>query len=343
MLKLVKQFITLKSIDKLISDKNYDLALEKLNFLIQNGLYLNDAYFKRGLLCHKLLMNEDAYSDFTYVISHSNDNFRAYVERMYLNFEILNFQEAISDSEYILNIKPDMFDAYRIKFLALLYTDKTDESKDYLYLLYNNKFKSVQFLLNEASVAVTKDEFANALKILQVLDLIDKDNPMKLLNEANIYGLVGNEAKQNEILQKIDSVFPKYFISHFKFSDIYEEKDLLEICFLLELKVFDKRNLFEYPMMILEGYKANIESRITDSKECFEKAIEINPNKPEAYVLLGETLQIMSGYDNTHYQKLAKENYQKALEIYEKEDLVTKAESMKRQIQHLNSGLIFKQ
>ena len=146
--------------------------------------------------------------------------------------------------------------------------------------------------------------------------------------------------KQNEILKKIDSVFPKYFISHFRFSDMYKEKDLMEICFLLELKIFDKQKLFAYPMAILEGYKNHIEGHIIDSKECFESAIEINPNKPEAYVLLAQTLQLMSGYDNPEYKIDAEENYKKAMEIYRRENLNDKAEEMRKQLKHLNSNLI---
>ena len=59
-------------------------------------------------------------------------------------------------------------------------------------------------------------------------------------------------------------------------------------------------------MKILEGYKNYIEGHIIDSKECFESAVNINPNKPEAYVLLAQTLQLMSGYDNPDYLKLEK-------------------------------------
>ena len=175
-----------------------------------------------------------------------------------------------------------------------------------------------------------------------MIELIDLDNPIKLLNEANIYGIIGNKEKQKEITEKIDSIFPKYFVSHFRFSDMYQEKDLLEICFLLELEVFDKQGLFLYPFRVLEGYKNYLEGHIIDSKECFEKAIRINSNKPEAYVLLAQTLQLMSGYDNPEYKSEAEENYKKAMNIYQQENLFDKVEDMKRQLQHLNSKLSFK-
>ena len=142
-------------------------------------------------------------------------------------------------------------------------------------------------------------------------------------------------------MKKIASVFPKYFISHFRFTDMYQDKDLMEICFLLELRIFDKQNIFAYPMSILEGYKNHIEGHIVDSKECFERAISINPNKPEAYVLLAQTLQLMSGYDNPEYKRDAEENYKKALELYQRDNLNDKAEAMRRQLKHLNSKLIF--
>ena len=123
---------------------------------------------------------------------------------------------------------------------------------------------------------------------------------------------------------------------------MYQEKDLLEICFLLELEVFDKQGLLLYPFRVLEGYKNYLEGHIIDSKECFEKAIRINPNKPEGYVLLAQTLQLMSGYDNPEYKKEAEENYKKAMNIYQQENLFDKVEDMKRQLQHLNSKLSFK-
>ena len=50
----------------------------------------------------------------------------------------------------------------------------------------------------------------------------------------------------------------------------------------------------------------------------------------------------MSGYDNPEYKKEAELNYQKAMEIYQKENLSDKVEDMKRQLRHLNSNLSFK-
>ena len=340
MLDSVKQFITLISIDKIIGDKNYELALEKLNELIKNGFRLDEVYMKRGLLCRKLLMNEDAYSDFTYVISHYENSLKAHEERMFLNCEITNYPQAITDAEYVIKYNPDNQDAHKIKILSLIYLSENEKAKDYLFTIFdNNKYKCIQFLLNETAALMAKDEFSNALSVLNTIELFDKDNPIKLFKEANIYSLAGDLEKQKELMAKIDSVFPKYFISHFRFSNIFDDRDLLEVCFLLELKIFDKQNLFAYPMSILEGYRCNLEGRIIDSKECFERAIQINPNKAEAYVLLGETLQLMSGYDNPEYMAEAQRNYETALEIYERENLISKAESMKRQIKHLNSGL----
>jgi tetratricopeptide (TPR) repeat protein len=104
----------------------------------------------------------------------------------------------------------------------------------------------------------------------------------------------------------------------------------------------DRQGLFLYPFAVLEGYKNHIEGHITDAKICFEKAIRINPTKPEGYVLLAQTLQLMSGYDNPEYKAEAEENYKKALDIYQKENLPDKVEDMKRQIKHLNSRLSFK-
>ena len=233
------------------------------------------------------------------------------------------------------------FEVKRIKFLSLVYSNETEFAKDFLLSLFNfHKYKTIQFLFNEVAKVLASDELSKGLKLLEFIDLIDKDNPIMLLKEATIYGTANQVEKQNELLKKIESAFPKYFISHFKFSDMYKEKDLMEISFLLELKIFDKQNLFAYPMLVLEGYKNHIEGHIIDSKECFEKAIEINPNKPEAYVLLAQTLQLMSGYDNPEYKNDAIENYKKAMEIYRRENLNDKADEMRKQLKHLNSNLV---
>ncbi len=343
MLENIKNLMCLKSIDKYIAEENYELALDRLNFLIDEEFRPAETFLKRGKLLKKLLMYEEAYSDFTYIITHCVKKDEAYFERLLLNFDMGNFEGALIDANRILKKDENNFEIQRVKFLALVYTSQEDIAKDYILNLFNSdRYRTIQFLFKESAIAISKDELAKALKLLSVIDLIDKDNPIKLLKEANIYGLANQNDKKDEILNKIDSIFPKYFISHFRFWDMYQDKDLMQICFLLELKIFDKQNLFAYPLLILEGYKNHIEGHIIDSKECFEKAIELNPNKPEGYVLLAQTLQLMSGYDNPEYKKDAEFNYKIALEIYQNEQLNDKVEEMKRQIRHLNSNLLLK-
>ena len=335
--------MSLKTIDKNIMEGNFELALEKLNFLIREEYKPSVTYLKRGKLCKKLLMYEEAYSDFTYVIGHCAQKRDAYYERLFLNYEISNYYEAIVDANTVLSWDEDNFEVKRIKFLSLVFSMQDDLAKNFVMEIFEfHKYKTIQFLFNEVALSLAKDEYKNAIRLLEIIDIIDKDNPIKLLKEANIYGLVGDKERQKEITSKIESIFPKYFVSHFRFSDMYQEKDLLEICFLLELEIFDKQGLFLYTFRVLEGYKNHIEGHIIDSKECFEKAIEINPTKPEGYVLLAQTLQLMSGYDNPEYKSDAELNYKKAMEIYQKQNLFDKVEDMKRQLKHLNSSLSFK-
>lgn len=343
MLDNIKYAVCLKSVDKNIFEKNFDIALEKLNFLIREEYKLSTTYLKRGKLCKTLLMYDDAYSDFTYIIGHCANKKEAYYERVVLNYEIGNFYEAIIDADNILSWDSENFDIKRIKILALIFSKQDVVVNDYLTQIFEfNKYRIVQFLFQEVAIVLAKDEYSKALRILDVIDLIDKENPIKLLKEANIYALVGNKVRQEEILNKINSIFPKYFVSHFKFIDMYQEKDLLEISFLLELEIFDTQGLFLYPFRILEGYKNYMNGHIIETKECFEKAIRINPNKPEGYVLLAQTLQLMSGYDNPEYKDEAIKNYKKALEIYTNENLPEKVDEMKRQIRHLNSKIVLK-
>ncbi len=343
MLESIKFMMSLKSIDKDISDNNFELALAKLNLLIKEDFRPAVTYLKRGQLCKKLLMLEDAYSDFTYIIEHCAEKNKAYYERAFLNFEISNFYQAILDADKILEIDEDNFDLKRIKILSLIYSKQEKLSIEYLFEVFaNSKYRAIQFLFNEVAKVLAQDEYSRGLKLLDIIDYIDKDNPIKILKEATIYGYVGDTETQDKLLSRIDSVFPKYFVSHFRFSDMYKEKDLLEICFLLELSIFDKHGMFAYPMKVLEGYKNHLEGHIVDSKTCFEDAIKLNPSKPEAYVLLAQTMQLMSGYDNPEYKKEAEANYKIAEEIYLKENLPQKAEDMRRQIKHLNSSLSFR-
>ena len=340
MIEDIKNYLAFNYVDKCIADRNYDQALEKLNVLVKNEYKLSETILKRGLLCSKLLMTEDAYVDFTYIIENCENKQRAYYERMKLNFEISNFYEAISDANKVLNEIPDNFECKRYKILSYVYADQPDLAKSLILDLFEqNKYKAIQFIFNETAKNIAADELARALKLLDIIELLDPDNPIKIFKESNIYGLAGNKEKENELLNKLDTVFAKYFISHFKFTDMYESRDLLETCYLLELKIFDKQNCFEYQMRILEGYRANMQGHITDSKEAFEKAISVNPERPEGYVLLAQTLQLMSGYDNPAYKQDAETNYKKAMAIYQKENLTAKTEDMIRQIKHLNSNL----
>ncbi len=343
MLDNIKYLMCLKTVDKNILENNFEAAFNKLNFLIREEFKPSVTYLKRGRLCKKLLMYDDAYSDFTYIIGHCAQKKEAYFERLLLNFEISNFYEAITDANNILSWDENNFEVKKIKFLSLVYSSQENIAKDYVLDLFeHHKYKTIQFIFNEVALALAKDELAKGLKLLELIDKIDPDNPIKLLKESSIYAIAGDKEKQNEILKKIDSIFPKYFVSHFRFYDMYQDKDLLEICFLLELEIFDKQGLFLYPFRVLEGYKNHIEGHIIDSKENFEKAIVINPHKPEGYVLLAQTLQLMSGYDNPEYKLEAENNYKKAMDIFQKENLLDKVEEMKRQIKHLNSSLSFK-
>lgn len=341
MLENIKSVIVYKTIDKLINGGQYELALDKLNQLISDGFRPADTILKRGKLCHKLLMTEDAYSDFTYIINNYTQKANAYEARMLLNFDTGNYYEAIIDASRCEEYELKSNEIKKIKFLSLVYTEQSEEAKDYILEYFDlNKYKALQYLFNETARLISEDDLSHAIKILQIVEIIDKDNPIKLLKEANINSIAGNIQKENEIMLKLRTVFPKYFISHFRFTDLYEERDLLEICFLLELKIFDNEDTFAYPMSILEGYRYYMEGHITDAREAFERATEINPQKPEAYVLLAETLQLMSGYRNSDFKELAEKNYRIAMEIYENENLMNKAENMRKQLKHLNSNIV---
>lgn len=50
MLDNIKHLICLKSVDKNILENNFDVALEKLNFLIQEDFQPSETLLKRGRL-----------------------------------------------------------------------------------------------------------------------------------------------------------------------------------------------------------------------------------------------------------------------------------------------------
>ena len=343
MIETIKNFYISLTADKDIKENNFEAALSKLNMLIKQDFRPENTYLKRARLCHKLLMFDNAYSDYTYVITHDKHNTEAIFERMNLNYEMGNYSEAVIDASMVLENSPANAECIRIKFNSYVLSSRKESAKNYITNIFNsNKYKAIQYIFTETAKFIAENELAKALKLLEIVDMIDKDNPLKIFNEANIYSIAGDSAKETELMNKLDTIFPKYFVSHFRFGDMYEERDIYEISFLLELKLFDKIDTFAYPMSILEGYKYHIEGHISDSKEAFERAIKINPQKPEAYVLLGQTLQLMSGYDNPAYKKEAEDNYTKAMMIYEQQRLISKAEDMRRQIKHLNSNLSFR-
>lgn len=340
MLENIKSLITLKTAEKNIRESNYDLALQKLNELIEKGYRLDEVYLKRGELCHKLLMLDEAYSDYTYVIMHYKNNEKAFAKRVKLDFDMTNYREAVHDADELLILNSDNFEYKYLKLLSLVFMSDFDNAKSFVFEMFNSdKYKILQFLFTETAKFAAENELAKGLKILELIETIDPINPLKILKESQIYAQAGETQKSEIIFRSIDSAFPKYFVSHFRFTDMYEERDLLETCFLIELQIFDKNASFAYPIEILKGYKNYMEGHIIDSKECFENAIKINPNKPEAYVLLAETLQLMSGYNNPEFMNKAEENYNIAMQLYERENLTGKADKMRKQIKHLNSTI----
>jgi tetratricopeptide (TPR) repeat protein len=230
MLDNIKYFISLKTVDKCIKDANYDLALEKLNALVKEEFMPAETFLKRGRLCRKLLMYEEAYSDFTYIITHCAKKQDAYQERMLLNFEMSNFEQSISDANKILDSLDDKTEVQRIIFLSLVYLSKNTLATEYILNIFeSNKYKAIHYILTEVAKNITEDNLSKALKLLAIIDIMDSDNPIKLFNEASIYGIAGDKEKEASLLKKLEFIFPKYFVSHFKFTDIYEDRDLFFI------------------------------------------------------------------------------------------------------------------
>ena len=146
MLDNIKYLMCLKTIDKNILNGNFELALEKLNFLIREEYKPSSTYLKRGKLCKKLLMYEDAYSDFTYIIGHCAQKKEAYFERLFLNYEINNYYEAITDVNVVLTWEQNNFDIKRIKLLSLIFSSQEDLAKEYVLELFElNKYKAIHF------------------------------------------------------------------------------------------------------------------------------------------------------------------------------------------------------
>ena len=147
MLDNIKYLMSLKTVDKNIIEGNFELALNKLNFLIKEEYKPSVTYLKRGKLCKKLLMYDDAYSDFTYVICHCAQKRDAYYERLLLNYEINNYYEAILDANAVLSWDDDNYEAQKIKFLSLVFSMQDGLAKDYILNFFEyNKYKTIQSL-----------------------------------------------------------------------------------------------------------------------------------------------------------------------------------------------------
>ena len=160
MLDNIKYLMSLKTVDKNIIEGNFELALEKLNFLIREDYKPSITYLKRGKLCKKLMMFDDAYSDFTYVIGHCAHKKDAYYERLFLNFEINNFYEAITDANSILSWDKENFEVKRIRALSLIFSKQDDLALEYINVLYDfNKYRILRFLFKEVALVLAKDEF----------------------------------------------------------------------------------------------------------------------------------------------------------------------------------------
>ena len=138
MLDNIKHLICLKSVDKNIFENKFDLALEKLNYLIKEEYRPSETHLKRGRLCKKLLMLDDAYSDFTYIITHCAEKNEAFFERTFLNFEISNYYKAIMDANVVLGFDEDNFDVKKIKFLSLVYSMQDNAAKEYILSIFEH-------------------------------------------------------------------------------------------------------------------------------------------------------------------------------------------------------------
>lgn len=64
-------------------------------------------------------MLDDAYSDFTYIITHCVKKEEAYYERVALNYEMSNYYEAIMDANKILGWDEDNFNIKESNFYLL--------------------------------------------------------------------------------------------------------------------------------------------------------------------------------------------------------------------------------
>ena len=113
--------------------------------------------------------------------------------------EIKRIEGNIDNNKISKNAK--WFEIKRIKFLALVFSLQNNKAKDFIMEIFEfHKYKSIQFIFKEVALALAKDEFTKALRLLELIDSIDKDNPIKMLKESNIYGLIGSIcSKQRKI------------------------------------------------------------------------------------------------------------------------------------------------
>ena len=82
-----------------------------------------------------------------------------------------------------------MFDCFckKLKFLSLVYSNRDESACELILNIFDdNKYKTLYFLFNEAAKLLANDEYNKTLRLLEIIDIIDKDNPLKLLKEATV-------------------------------------------------------------------------------------------------------------------------------------------------------------
>ena len=209
MLDNIKYLMCLKTIDKNILEGNFELALEKLNFLIREEYKPSTTYLKRGKLCKKLLMYEDAYSDFTYVIGHCAQKKEAFFERLFLNYEINNYYEAI----YYVK------EALKITNKKLTYITETFSWNETIYDS-NEKLDYIKTVVcdGKTSTAISNIYYINISSQVQDKNVSVMDREYSLNNYENKYKKTDNTSveyyfENQAILNELKKAGYRYLIT----------------------------------------------------------------------------------------------------------------------------------
>ena len=109
-------------------DINFELELQRLNYIIAWDDQNADAYYNRGWVYEQIGDPENAEKDYTTAIDIDNSNEDAYFNRGHLYIRSGEYEKAIQDFSEVITLNPESVDAYNNRGNAFFMLGETDSA-----------------------------------------------------------------------------------------------------------------------------------------------------------------------------------------------------------------------